>query len=581
MYSTANEYGQTSTLNACDRIDHARELLETVLSTTREDIGAVATQFEGLSFEVQRILELTSPIVNCVREDWVASIVPMARRLDAAARCFIEERIESLAALSNVFTEEAKMLENLLSLTAEQCSIAREGKTLAVLASIEVARLGASALRFEYMARELDEFSSMVSSGAEEVRIEARQRRSTLIDRHRKFNLTLQRRREHFRSIELELGKVIVTMNVTLAELASIPADFQDCAAKIAGNIESVIEAVQMQDVTRQQTEHVLDALIRVSDEIANREDADWDRVRLTAILNVQSVQIDSARNSTRDWIAQVNQCLEGILRIGSSDVVAIGAKILAQECGLSNQLARIEQLQQQCEADDAEIEICVAGLGALMRITRTHLERSRLARDRMQLLNFNSMIEARHLGSQASAVLEITRNISRISTVWSQLTDRSGRTLETILSSSARADEAHRARTRASMEALGNERRKTRSGLATLSQAAAIADHNGGEIEGAVAILHGEISILRRIAERLTQSLALLFEAREEIDRVGDTTRSSTAVLTSDELQQIETECADRYTSELERCILRAALYGEPMPLAGTAVTAHEVELF
>jgi hypothetical protein len=65
-----------------------------------------------------------------------------------------------------VFTSEAKMLETLLSLTTEQRFIAREGETLAVLASIEVARLAAEGRRFEYMARELAEFSAMVSSGA-------------------------------------------------------------------------------------------------------------------------------------------------------------------------------------------------------------------------------------------------------------------------------------------------------------------------------------------------------------------------------------------------------------------------------
>ena len=79
------------------------------------------------------------------------------------------------------------------------------------------------------------------------------------------------------------------------------------------------------------------------------------------------------------------------------------------------------------------------------MQTTNAHLERSRQTRDRMQLLNFNSMIEARHLGSQAAAVLEVTRNIGRISTAWSELTRQSGDALEEMLSSSARAEERHK----------------------------------------------------------------------------------------------------------------------------------------
>ncbi len=93
---------------------------------------------------------------------------------------------------------------------------------------------------------------------------------------------------------------------------------------------------------------------------------------------------------------------------VGSTDVVAIGAKILDQERGLSTQLSRIERLERECEADDAEIERCLGGLAELMQTTKAHLEHSRQTRDRMQLLNFNSMIEARHVGSQATALSQI-----------------------------------------------------------------------------------------------------------------------------------------------------------------------------
>lgn len=103
-----------------------------------------------------------------------------------------------------------------------------------------------------------------------------------------------------------------------------------------------------------------------------------------------------------------MNHRLESILCVGSTDVVAIGAKILDQERGLSTQLSRIERLERECEADDAEIERCLGGLAELMQTTKAHLEHSRQTRDRMQLLNFNSMIEARHVGSQATALSQI-----------------------------------------------------------------------------------------------------------------------------------------------------------------------------
>jgi hypothetical protein len=582
MFSSANEYGRASTLDSRAAVDRARALLETALTTSGEDIRAVARHFERLAHEVQNVLDLTSGIVNCVQQDWVVSIVPSARALASSARRFIEERIDSLAAISTVFTSEAKMLETLLSLTTEQRFIAREGETLAVLASIEVARLAAEGRRFEYMARELAEFSAMVSCGAAEVQSEAQKRRKTFIERRRKLQVTIQRRTEHFDSIEAELSAAIVAMDAALVDFARIPADFQNCVALVAANISRVVEAVQVQDITRQQTEHVRDMLIRTSDKLKNcdRQD-DNSLARRNAILKVQAHQIQSACASTKEWIDEVNQCLESILHVGSSDVLAIGATILEQERGLSLQVARIERLENECAADDVEIEASLASIGELMRITKNHLMRSRQARERMQLLNFNSMIEARHLGDQAMAVLEVTRNIGRVSTEWSRLTDRSGDTLEAMLSSSARAEDAHRTRTRLSMENLGSARHDSDAGLAALSRAAAIADTNGGKIKAAVTAMHDESTTLALTAGRLTYSVALMEDACNEIQNANEVSAGSAALLTWDDRVQIENECAATYSSELERRILRAVLDGDEMPVLCAAVMGNDVELF
>jgi hypothetical protein len=127
MNPADNKDGRTRNLNPRDAVDHAHALLESALTTTGEDIRAVATQFETLAQEVQNVLDLTSGIVDCVQQDWIVSIVPMARELASSARCFIEERVDSLAAISIVFTGESKMLEKLLSLAAQQRSLGREG----------------------------------------------------------------------------------------------------------------------------------------------------------------------------------------------------------------------------------------------------------------------------------------------------------------------------------------------------------------------------------------------------------------------------------------------------------------------
>ncbi len=578
MFSAANKYGWESTRAPRAAVERACALLDTALTTSGEDTHAVATQFERLARKVQTVLDFTFEIVDCIQQDWVASIVPTAQALALSARNFIEDRIRSLAAISGGFTNEAQLLEKVLALTKEQRSIAREGWALRVLASIEVARLGGTGCRLEYMARELDEFSAMVSAGASEIQTEAEQRRTTLFERRRKLNLALQYRTEHFTSIEAQLSNSIGSMNTALLDFARITTDFQQCLALISRNIAEVVEAIQRQDITRQQTEHVRDILIQTSNEFEIRNGRNSDP-RLDMILKVQAFQIQNARRSTKEWIEQVHQCLDGILRVGSSDVLTIGAKILEQERVLSSQLSHFECLEQECAADDVEIEASLAGIGEIMCLTRTYLNRSELARDRMQLLNFNCMVEACNLGD-AAALLEITRNIGHISTGWSALTDRSSETLDAMLSSSVNAEQAHRIRTRLGMEDLGKARSDSNESLVALSMAAAIADCNGGKVKTAVMAMQDESTILGNTAERLAKSVALLEEAENEL-RNAEGVSLNAEKLTDEARLGIETECAVRYSSELERHILHAVLHGEPLPEVSLAVRGNEIELF
>lgn len=559
---------------------HARGLLERALGSLREEIHAAATRFTRLAAEVNGVLELTAGIVGCVEGDCAESVAPTVERLGAAARQFLEERIGSVSQVAGVFANEAAMLERLDVLTTSQRAIAREARSLSVLAAVEVARLGDLGLGFEYMARELDQFSSAVMAGTDGVRKQIERRRAGEEERCRDLKASLERMRRRFDAIEADLGEAIGVVDKTVSELTRIPAQFRDCLQGTGDRIGRVVAAVQTEDFTRQQTEHVRDALGQMARNGSSAEAAPEQRKRQAAILKVQEMQLESVRAQTAEWITQMEECIQDISRIGLSDVAAIGSRILEQEKGLSGQMQRIEELERQSDADDEELTACLAGLHNLLAMARDHLNRSLEARDRMQLLNFNSMIEARRLGDRATVVLEIARNISRVSSGWGELTERSGEAMESMLDTAGRAEESHRESSRTRKENLEAAWRESRASLAALNHAADVAGRNGTEVDAAVARLQREIAGLGQIAGRLRGAVDLLNDGLREIESTGQSLRP-VEELSEAEKQDVESECAAEYTCELERQILRAALYGEAAPVASSMAAGNEVELF
>jgi hypothetical protein len=199
-----------------------------------------------------------------------------------------------------------------------------------------------------------------------------------------------------------------------------------------------------------------------------------------------------------------------------------------------------------------------------------------------MHRLNLNAIIEATHLGDRAAAVLEIAGQISRISADWSELTSRSSQSMEETLRASARTEDSTRAVASASRESLCEAQRHSRAGVATMREAAEAAAVKAEKVQGAVSVLHGRIADLTALAHQLRESLQLIGQVVEQIEQAeARWDKYDPDVPAAFEREELESACAAAYTSETERQVLRAALYGEAMPSAAAEVIGNDVEMF
>lgn len=127
--------------------------LQGLARTAESEIGSVARAFECLADHVDTILKLVAAIVGCVENDRVSSVLPKVQALGAAARRFIEDRLQATAVILETVTTEMRLLRQLSLVTGGQAEIALQTRELSILTNIEVARLGSAGVRFQYLAR--------------------------------------------------------------------------------------------------------------------------------------------------------------------------------------------------------------------------------------------------------------------------------------------------------------------------------------------------------------------------------------------------------------------------------------------
>jgi ABC-type transporter Mla subunit MlaD len=553
------------------------DTLQAVLMDAEKEMELLGHDFEGLARETSRVLDAAGVIVGCAEGERMASVLPRVERLGSAAREFISQRLGATEGILDTVKAEAGLLEQLAHLTRGQKGIVKETEMLRVLTNIEVARLGEVGASFQYLADELDDFSRSVAESTNELTSHTDERRKAVQETRRALAVELPEMRQEFARILESLEDALSVVHTTLGQMFETPVRFKGCVEEVAGQVAGVVAAIQAHDITRQQIEHVKESLGMIA---AGLEDQGASRSALRAGLTIQNYQLRNVRETVDGWQAQIRTCLHGIAEIAASEIMSLSSVMRDQESALSTQLMRIESLEGECEAGDAKVQSSFAGISGLMQLVSEHLARSKSVRDRLQLLMFNSIIEASHLGTQADGILEISTSIKRISGVWGEITSRSEETTQEIGTLVEQSRSTLATFSEGSYADLREARNQTKGGLEILREAAQCADHRGQEIEAAVQGLQARIVEIGGRGDRLEAGfrrlegvLETMDRARQELDAEGPHESFDT--------RAVERQFGASYTTEMERAVLRAALEGGPLPAAQQSFAGNNVELF
>jgi len=272
-----------------------------------------------------------------------------------------------------------------------------------------------------------------------------------------------------------------------------------------------------------------------------------------------------------------------GILRVSASDVVGIGPLVLEQERELSSQLAHIELLERKSQAHGERLHRTLEGLSNLMQLVSEHLQKSKSVRgDRLQLLTFNSIIEASRLGTQAAAILAIAKSIKGISAEWSHITDQSGHALKEILKLEKQTSQMMEAFSEASNERLREAQVQTRAGFEDLRTAAAFAARWTQEMKVATEKMQAKATEVGNIVDLLDACFGRFDAVLTEIEGVRRQLEiDHPEVMELYDAAEVERLFSASYTTEMERDVLQAALRGTALPVAQQTFAGNSVELF
>jgi methyl-accepting chemotaxis protein len=577
--------GNTNTTRA-SHLEKAGGDLQWLLRNTEDAINGLVIAFQDLAEHTGTTLKLAAAIVDCVQGESVTSVLPSVRAMGVAAKQFLGERLQATSGILDTVTAEMELLHRLSSVTEGQTQIALKINMLTVHTKIEVAHLGSVGDGFEYLAHELAEFSQSLTANTKELAAHADERKGATETTRQMLTVELPHLREELTRVQANLSSDLAQLNAGLSELSRMPEQLKVSAENIAQQISGVVVAVQGYDITRQQIEHVQEALTVISHKLLGQSGT---KARVTpeaalahAGLAIQICQLNAIQATIGEWKSQIRTCMESIFRISASDIVGIGPLVLEQEDSMASQISHIELLERECQAHSEKVRSTIAGISNLSQLFTEHLRKSEAARNRLRMLQFNSVIEASRLGAQADTICVVADGIGEVSAEWSRIAEQSGSTLQGIRGLSDRIGKVVLTFSETGNEELNRAQEQTKAGLESLRKASAFALLQGQKIERAIEIMRARSVEIGKTSDLLDACFARIDKVLSAVEQIKSQLEADDPeVRKAYDGAEIEELFSASYTTQAERNVLCAAIYGTTFSAAEPCSEGNDVELF
>ncbi len=563
-------------------IARAKLLLDAMLSESDTIIGSIGDDFQRLAQEIDSLLCLAAATLESMDQAGVTTIPAKVRDLVSASDQFIHRRFAATSAILTAMNEEEKLLHRFSGLNSGIRSVAQETRMLGLLTGIEAARLGPQGMPFQILSRDLRSFAETVADSSMDLASQTSARRTAIKESQRRLTAALPRMRGEFERIDATFATTFSEVTAAVEELSACHSHFHACLATVASQIAGVVCAIQSHDVTRQQAEHVRDVLDTFSTSEPDR-DALLELPEAAVGLTIQIFQLRNIKEAMQAWAAQIDACLGALLGVSRSDLAKIGPLVLRQEQFLESHVLRINDLKEECRTHGEEVECALLSLSKLMQMISRSFKTSRVIRDRMHLLSLNSRIEANTSAAEAAVMVEISKNITRVAADWNRITDKSEKTMGEMSNLVVQAQEGMKTLCPGGNDGLDAAQFEIGDILRKLKGAAQSSARSASQIASALSGLQAAIQNARSKAHSINRLIDAVTEALQQIESVRNEmeVKQPGVEMLCASRAQIEREYSARYTTEIERHLLRAALYGERMPAPQVAASGNDVELF
>lgn len=405
------------------------DTLALIAGTTETEFLQIGSQLQDFHLRSSEITTLANSLVESVSGEKVQAVIFRLRQMMSdmeeylsSAREQSRKSFQTLSHIQLLLGQVSQPLEGFQKMT-------KTLRMLGISTKIESSRLGEMGAGFLTLAIDVEKLSRLVTEKSAAI-LGHRQVLTTMINN----NLQFVRRNETDQDSQLK--GVLSSTSANLEELVAVNSScscfgamISSISSEVSGNISEVVASMQMHDMTRQQVEHVIEALQCLVSRLETQADDETPESVRNKIVDIgdtcelQSAQLRHASSELHDSVLSIIDNLREVANKQSSmageTFSTTGIVDSAGESfsdAISNGLATVTGVLAACARADRDTA------ATLQRVAETMQEITGFVTDienigsEINLIALNAQIKAAHTGDKGAALGVLAEAIKRLS---------------------------------------------------------------------------------------------------------------------------------------------------------------------
>jgi len=427
-------------------IASAGETLRALAGTTENEFLQIGSQLQDFYQRSSEVTSMANRLADLVSGEQVQSLIDQLRRMMGDMESYLSQargqRHDNRGLLEQI-REHIELVSPPLQGFQKMTKTLR---MLGISTKIESSRLGESGTGFLTLAMDVEKLSQLISEKSANILGHRHLLAGMISD-----NLRIVRTSDE--SHDREVAEVLARTSASLGDLISVNercASFSSLISAVSGevsaNISEVVSSMQMHDMTRQQVEHIVEALERLGDRLLHAGSTMDDPAQRKLVIesgDVCELQSAQLRFASSELCRAVRSIVDNLRDVAGKQALMASESLsttgVADSGGgsfmdsIRSGMGKVTSVLAACARSDTEMSATLSKMAVTMQEVTGFVTDIEEIGSEIDLIALNSQIKAAHTGREGAALGVLAEAIKRLSVEAITQTESISRTLQQI----------------------------------------------------------------------------------------------------------------------------------------------------